>query len=177
MRVNTGSSMRKVRASYVWMAIALLVGVTWIHVDYLVVIFVFFFIGLVPLLGFVFMLFLVVFVGGLTNKRDQSTREGLTGMALVFIFVFSSFVSTRAVDRFYKYRGEALIEQLEQYRKRQGRYPAAVAELDHVNQLLLPAYSYYGDTGHYAIRFENGWMITTVFDSRSGQWVDYGWNN
>ena len=159
------------------MAIALLVGATWIHVDYLVIIFVFFLIGLVPLLGFVFMLFLVVFVGGLTNKRDQSKREGLTGMALVFIFVFSPLVSTRAVDRFNKYRGEALIEHVEQYRKRQGRYPATVAELDHVNKLLLPAYSYYGDTGHYAIRFRNGWMITTVFDSRSGQWVDYGWND
>ncbi len=169
--------MRKVRASYVWMAIALLVGATWIHVDFLVVIFVFFLIGLVPLLGFVFMLFLVVFVGGLTNKRAQSKREGLTGMAFVFIFVCAPLLSTRAVDRFYKYRGEALIEHLEQYRKRRGRYPATVAELDHVNPLLLPAYSYYDDTSHYAIRFKNGWMITTVFDSRSGQWVDYGWND
>jgi|GEM_PF-3049405 len=159
------------------MAIALLVGTTWIHVDYLVIIFIFFLIGLVPLLGFVFMLFLVVFVGGLTNKKAQSKREGLTGMALVFIFVGAPFFSTRVVDRFCKYRGETLIEQLEQYRKRQGRYPATVAQLDHVNKLLLPAYDYYGDTGHYAIRFKNGWMITTVFDSRSGQWVDYGWNN
>jgi hypothetical protein len=159
------------------MAIALLVGATWIHIDYLVIIVAFFLIGLVPLLGLVFMLFLVVLIGGLINKQAQSTREGMTGMALVFIFVFSSFFSTWAVDRFNKYRGAALIEQLEQYRQRKGCYPATVAALDHVNKPLLPAYYYYGDTGHYAIRFKNGWMITTVFDSRSRQWVNYGWND
>ncbi len=159
------------------MAIALLVGATWIHIDYLVIVFVFFLIGLVPLLGFVFMLFLIVFVGGLTNKRAQSKKEGLTGMAIVLIFVFTPFVSTQVVDRFNKYRGETLIEQLEQYRKRQGRYPGNVAQLENVNKLLLPDYHYYRDTGHYTIRFKNGWMITTSFDSRSKQWVDYGWND
>jgi hypothetical protein len=54
-----------------------------------------------------------------------------------------------------------------------GRYPADVAELDHVNKLLLPAYFYYSQTDHYSIRFQNGWMITTGYDSRSGEWVDY----
>jgi apolipoprotein N-acyltransferase len=92
------------------MAIALLVGATWIHIDYLVIIFVFFLIGLVPLLGFVFMLFLIVFIGEITKKQAQSRMEGLTGMTVIFILVVSPSISTRAVDRFNKYRGNALIE-------------------------------------------------------------------
>ena len=154
------------------MAIALLVGVTWIHIDYLVIIVVFFLIGLVPLLGLVFMLFLIVFIGGITKKQAQSRMEGLTGMIVIFILVVSPFISTRAVDRYNKYRGNALIEQLEQYHKRKGRYPADVAELDHVNKLLLPAYFYHSHD-HYSIRFQNGWMITTGYDSRTRAWVDY----
>jgi hypothetical protein len=155
------------------MATAFLIGVTWIYVDYLVIIVVFFLMGLVPLLGLVFMLFLIVFIGGVAKNQAQSKREGLTGMAVILIFVVSPFFSTWAVGRFNKYRGNALIEQLEQYRKRKGHYPADVAELDQVNKLLLPAYFYHSQTDHYSIRFQKGWMITTGYDSRRGEWVDY----
>ncbi|MBD0257837.1 MAG: hypothetical protein ICV83_19150 [Cytophagales bacterium] len=168
--------MEETRASYGWMAIALLAGAFWIHIDYLVVIAAFTGFFLIPLIGLVFVLYLIIFIGGLVNNRVQSKRQGLTGLSVIIIFVVSPFLSTWVIDKFNKYRGEALIEQIELYRKYKGHYPHNVRALDD-NRLLLLTYSYHSKTEYYSISFKNGGMITTKFDSRIRKWVDYGWND
>jgi ABC-type multidrug transport system fused ATPase/permease subunit len=159
------------------MAVALLAGAVWIHVDYLVVVAAFAGIFLIPLLGSVFVLYLIIFIGGFVNNRARSKRQGLTGMAMVVVFMGAPFLSTWVVDKFNKYRGEALVQQIEQYRIHKGRYPANTRALNTGSKPLLLTYSYNSKTDHYSISFKNGGMITTRFDSRTRKWVDYGWDD
>ncbi len=171
------SSMQKTRTPYVWAAIALLAGAVWVHIHYLVVIFAFAAIFLIPLLGLVFVLYLIMFIGGLMNNRVQSKRQGLAGLVVIVIFVGSPFLSIWVMDKFNKYRGEALIEQLEQYRKDKGHYPPYIKALNNGSKPVLLTYTYNSRADHYSISFKKSGVITTRFSSRARKWVDYGWND
>ncbi|MBX0335435.1 hypothetical protein K3G39_19550 [Pontibacter sp. HSC-14F20] len=163
--------------TYLPMLGLLLCGLVWVHVDFIAIIVAFTLLFTLPVLAVIFLVYLALTVKGFVINNRELRLEGFTGLIVLVLLIFSPLLSLAAVEKIKKTKAEAIINDLEEYRQYNGRYPSDLATIDRDNDLITLTYSYNFSADTYSLKFKNGGLINHVYDSTDKQWWVYGWND
>lgn len=153
-----------------------LLGLILPHSDRFIIILAFFFTPIAIILFGIVVYFAAITIAYRKSNR-QKLVKGRTGILAIFILLLSPFLSVFAVDRYYKYKSDQLIKELEVYKKQNGEYPANIEKLGKTDNFLNVHYIYFPFNKNYALSYKSRGTVTTRYDNYYKHWRDYGWND
>lgn len=147
--------------------VTILIGIFIPFIPYLVVIEMFFLLVPFAVIGIVSLIYLVIsFV-----KEKMNSRKALFRFSILPIFIISQLVSGFIVDKIQRFRSNKVIAEIEQLKSENGIVP------DEYELIAGLEYSKMKDDENYVIEYSRGFMVTEKYNSESGKWNSFGWND
>lgn len=113
---------------------------------------------------------LIYLIVSLLNKRIDS-RKALFAFSILPTFILAQLLAGFSVDKIQRFRSNQIIAELERIRNETGVLPEKCELIARIKYTRL------NDDEHFKLEYSRGFMVTEKYNSDTGNWKSYGWND
>jgi hypothetical protein len=161
---------------YLKLLVIFILGLIWVHIDVVVILFAFSAILIAPVILFLFVYYIMRVIKAIRTKDNELRRHSLFGLMSCVLFFVAPVLSTVAAETYLRSKSETIIEELEEFKTRKGTYPESLADIGEGNPFRLVEYRKV-DGDHFTIQYTSPGIVRKQYASQDSTWNVYGWND